>query len=30
MSLDVGIVALIALVCLGIGLVWGYYGGNHG
>lgn len=29
MSLDVGLVALIALVSLCIGLVWGYYGGNR-
>jgi hypothetical protein len=29
MSLDVGLVAIIALVFLGIGLIWGYYGGNR-
>jgi hypothetical protein len=29
MSLDVGLVAIIALVSLGIGLVWGYHGGNR-
>jgi hypothetical protein len=29
MSIDVGVVALIGLACLGIGLVWGYCGGNR-
>jgi hypothetical protein len=29
MSIDVGVVALIGLACLGMGLVWGYYGGNR-